>query len=338
MTRRSSGHGSILLWGLCPIAVAACGNGGTPGDAATRDTAPVSDMGAPPGRDATPGDDATARDAAPTDDAADAAPTDAAPADASPPDAGRSFSTNRMDFGLGGASRCATAHVQLCEDFESGTLDAATWSVTGTRPTIDMVHAARGSRAMHVLMHGQGASYIAETRTFPAPRNTYYGRIFLYFQSLPLPAMGYAHWTFAAGTGTVIPGEIRLSGQLQSGRNLFGVGTDSRGFTGDWTTSDNDPTGSPRPVPTGEWMCIEWMHAGEINETAFYWDGAEHPSLHTTATHHGFGSGGDASAEYILPQFNRAWVGWQEYQTSTETFELWIDEVAIDSARIGCVL
>jgi hypothetical protein len=47
---------------------------------------------------------------------------------------------------------------------------------------------------------------------------------------------------------------------------------------------------------------------------------------------------GGAQVPYVLPTFNRVWLGWQEYQTSTEPFELWIDEIAIDSHRIGCVL
>ena len=30
------------------------------------------------------------------------------------------------------------------------------------------------------------------------------------------------------------------------------------------------------------------------------------------------------------------WVGWNEYQTTTEKFEMWVDEVAVDGQRIGC--
>ena len=146
--------------------------------------------------------------------------------------------------------------------------------------------------------------------------------------------MDYAHWTFVAASGTGVSGEIRLSGQRSSGDNWFGVGTDDRTDpegTGDWTTSDHDPGGSPKPVPLHEWLCVEWMHSGRTNETRFFLDGVEHPSLHTTETVNG-GNG----KPFILPEFTNVWVGWQEYQPSTETFELWMDEIAIDSSRIGC--
>jgi hypothetical protein len=248
-------------------------------------------------------------------------------------DAGRDLSTDRGKFF--GASRCAAANVALCEDFESGALDGTTWKTAGTAPTIDTVQAARGTHAMHVHLFANGASYIKETKTFPALSGTYYARAFVYFAHLPTSAsLSYAHWTAFASTTSI--GEIRISGQFQNGKNLFGVGTDSgsnANGTGDWTTNDNDPAGAPRAVPTGEWECIEWEHDSTDSITHVWWDGVEHPSLATTATHHG----GNANP-FTIPPITAAWFGWQEYQTSTEEFELWVDEIAVDAQRIGCVI
>ncbi len=256
-------------------------------------------------------------------------------------DGGRDLGTDTTKFY--GASRCSTANVLLCDGFEAPTLDKTTWTVNGTAPVIDSIHAARGSSALHVMRTGNGPSTIKETKTFPVANNTYFGRAFVWFSELPKTDLDagdagftYAHWTFVAASGTGVSGEIRLSGQMKNSASLFGVGTDNRiddAGTGDWTTSDNDPTGNPTAVPTGKWICIEWMHAGATNETRFYWDGVEHPSLYTTSSKHG----GNANP-YILPQFTSVWLGWQEYQATTEPFEMWIDEVAIDTSRIGCVL
>ncbi|HVZ86316.1 MAG TPA: hypothetical protein VHG72_05065 [Polyangia bacterium] len=252
----------------------------------------------------------------------------------------RDLSSNRAAFF--GASRCADAHVQLCEDFESGAIDPATWTVGGVTPVVDTLQAARGSHALHIMVTGKGSSTIDETRTFPAQNDTYYGRVFVYFQSLPTPSdtFSYAHWTFVAASGTGVMGEVRVGGQMQDGVNLFGVGTDSLtdpNGTGDWTNPDQDPgsNGTPSPVPTGQWSCIEWMHDGAHNQTKFWWDGVEHPSLDTTpSTPHM----GNAGVPFTLPTFTNLWLGWYEYQATTEPFELWIDEIAIDSARIGCVI
>jgi hypothetical protein len=317
-------------WRLASIGfalAAACGtnDSGTPSDTADAESL---------GPDAGAGDVAAPGEAGEADGDA-GAPSDASDGGAPSPDAGRDLSTDRAKFF--GASRCAQAGVQLCEDFESGTLDKSTWSVTGSAPVIDGIQHARGSKALHVTLGGNGPSYIKETKTFPAPGNTYYGRAFFWFSKLPTaPGMTYAHWTVIAASGIGVPGEIRVSGQLQNGKNLFGVGTDNRndGGTGDWTTSDDDPAGNPSPVPVGTWLCLEWLHDGAANETRFYWDAIEHPSLHTTATKHG----GVQAVPFDLPQFTNVWIGWQEYQTSTEPFEVWVDEIAIDPARIGCVL
>jgi hypothetical protein len=265
---------------------------------------------------------------------------DAGPSDAGDVDGGRNLSTDPTLFL--GASRCAQAKAQLCEDFESGTLDTATWTVRGGKPVIDGVQKARGGKALHITVAGSGLSAISEKKTFPAPNNTYFGRVFVYFKSLPTPDAAakytYSHWTLLAASGTQVTGEIRVSGQMQNGSSLWGVGTDNRtdaNGTGDWTNSDKDPGGKPVPVPTGKWMCIEWMHKGDTNETRFWWDGVEHPSLYTKpSTPHG----GNPTEPYILPQFTNVWLGWQEYQATTEPFELWLDEIAIDKDRIGCVL
>jgi hypothetical protein len=252
---------------------------------------------------------------------------------------GRDLSTDRTKFL--GTSRCAQANVQLCEDFESGTLDTATWTtIGGTKPVIDGLQKARGGKALHFTFAGNGQGAIRESKTFPAPNNTYYGRAFVYFASLPTPITGftYSHWTMIAATGAQVAGEIRVGAQLQNGANLWGVGTDNRtdaNGTGDWTNSDKDPNGKPVTIPTGQWMCIEWMHKGDTNETAFWWDGVAHPSLSTKpSTPHG----GNPTEPFILPQFKNVWLGWAEYQPTTEPSELWLDEIAIDKDRIGCVL
>jgi hypothetical protein len=318
---------------------AGAGVTGTAGAAGDGESGATGTAGAA-GVDGTAGTAGAATAGAAGDAAAGSGPTDSGvDGGAIDADAGaRNLSTDRTLFF--GATRCAQANVQLCEDFESGTLDATTWTTIGAKPVIDGVQKARGGKALHLMITGNGQTAIREKKTFPEPKNTYYGRVFVYFAALPTATADftYAHWTMLAASGTGVTGEIRVSGQMQNGKSLWGVGTDNRvdaNGTGDWTNSDKDPNGKPVGVPTGQWMCIEWMHKGDTNETRFWWDGVEHPSLYTMpSTPHG----GNPTEPYILPQFTNVWLGWAEYQATTEPFELWLDEIAIDKDRIGCVL
>ncbi len=321
-----------IAMGLCT----ACGSSSSP----PQSPGP-GDSGPSVSPDATTGDDASATDdgaTAPLDAATPVNPADAgAAADASEGDGGRNFTTDRATFF--GDSRCADAGVQLCEDFESGMIKPSIWTVNGTMPVVDTMQHARGTHALHITQNGNGLSYIIEKTTFPAVNNTYYGRVFVYFKSLPFTTtdggMPYAHWTMVAGSGTGVTGEVRLSGQLVNKRNTWGVGTDNQtaSGTGDWTNGDDDPPGNPTAIPQNQWMCIEWMHKGDTSETQFWWDGTLHPSLSTTSSMHGGNNN-----PFLLPKFTQVWIGWQEYQDSTERFEMWIDEIAIDSQRIGCAL
>ena len=236
------------------------------------------------------------------------------------------YSTNRDEFF--GASRCSSAFA-LCEDFERTTLDTTRWSVQGPAPAIETARAARGMRSAHFHTTDNGLSLIHATSIFPAMNDTYWGRMFVWFDAMPTAPM-WAHWSIVGAEGSGNETEVRLGGQYDGQKNRFGVGTD-RGPTGDWTNLDEDPGDA---VPVDSWICVEWLHKGDTDETRFFWDGVEHPSLHTTATDHG----GSQSQQFLLPEFESVWVGWWLYQAGTTppAFDVWIDEVAFDGERIGC--
>ena len=249
----------------------------------------------------------------------------------------------------GGASKCTGSTFQLCEDFESGSLYTATWSLQGKAPTLDGEHVARGTHALHITDPSGQSTRLTEKKTFREPDDTYYGRIFIYFNSLPTPSatFTYSHWTIlaATGDGPGAGGEIRFGGQMQDGVNRWGTGTDnqSAGATGDWTNIDQDPApdGMPSHVPIKTWMCIEWLHAGpNTNETKIWWDGVEHTSIATTLTDHGVklarAKPTSGMGDFVLPNFTALWIGWQAYRATGTTTEMWIDEIAIDHTRIGC--
>jgi hypothetical protein len=89
------------------------------------------------------------------------------------------------------------------------------------------------------------------------------------------------------------------------------------------------------PAPEGEWACIEWRHDGSADETQFWWDAVEHPSLATTSSSHG-----GSNSAYVLPELESVWIGWWLYQANPtpSQYDVWMDEVAFDGERVGCVL
>ncbi|MET0385928.1 MAG: hypothetical protein ABW321_08210, partial [Polyangiales bacterium] len=236
-----------------------------------------------------------------------------------------------------GESRCGAADVWLCEDFESGALDSARWQAMFNLPTIDDQHAARGGKALHVSTGATTGSGIATKQIFPTPDENYWGRLFVYLTALPTTPT-WAHWTLVGAGPTsdsAIKGEVRVGGQLDTAINRFGVGTDG-GPTGDWTNLDAD---SPEPaaVPLNTWICLEWQHDGQHDETRFFKDGVEHPSLATTKqTDHG----GNSDVPFELPTIGSIWFGFWNYNqgkpVQPDHFDVWLDEIALDGARIGC--
>ena len=241
-------------------------------------------------------------------------------------------------LGLSGPTRCDNPQLLMCESFESG-IDKNTWRTKLSPPTVDDMHAARGSKALHVHTGATGGSGLETSKLFPSAQGHYYGRMFVYFDALPT-SPAWAHWTIAGANPVASSsdqGELRVGGQFDGKLERFGVGTD-HGPTGDWTNLDQDPAGAVRAVALKQWLCVEWLHDWEHDETSFYLDGVEHPSLHTTANVKHLGN---ANVKYELPELGSVWVGFWNYDQGSKAvmpaqYDTWIDEVAFDDERIGC--
>ena len=217
-------------------------------------------------------------------------------------------------FGYSGASRCATSGVLLCESFENG-IDSAVWTplttVDGT-VVVDDLHAARGSKALHVKVVNAGKkAAISETKTFPIANNVLFARMFVWFDAFTTNA----HFTMAEAPQATAGAWIRFGGQF----GKFGVGTD-HGASGDWLQPDTVP------VPTKHWTCIEFEFKGDTNEFHVWQDDVERTTLNTGATKH---------AGFVIPPMTSLWFGWQTYSNQSPG-EFWIDEIAVDSKPIGC--
>jgi hypothetical protein len=84
----------------------------------------------------------------------------------------------------------------------------------------------------------------------------------------------------------------------------------------------------------GAWHCAEWFVDGANQAYRFFYDGAEVTELRLQNGAGNYGSGDNRS--HLPMKFNSFEVGWTTYQTAPPGFTAWVDEVAIDAARIGC--
>ena len=66
----------------------------------------------------------------------------------------------------------------------------------------------------------------------------------------------------------------------------------------------------------------------------FWLDGTQVPALTVNGTGMGCINQG-LNGQWVFPKFDTLRLGWEHYQTSI-AIDMWIDDVALDTARVGC--
>jgi hypothetical protein len=236
--------------------------------------------------------------------------------------------------GTAGSNPCASAI--FCDDFEAYTAGAAPkgqWKVTTNHGTlaVDGTHAHSGKNAVHALTTGAQAyesAYmgLVGAPVFPAPQNGFFGRMMMYATQAPTDVV---HWTIIQGEGpvpahNVTNAVVRYGGQY----NLrFMANYDSSPPKSDcWHHSQTT-------IPLNKWACVEWQFDGATSTQRFWLDGQPIDDLTVV----GKGDGcinHDLMDNWYFPNFNALRLGWEHYQLGPG--ELWIDDVVVDSKRIGC--
>ncbi len=168
---------------------------------------------------------------------------------------------------------------------------------------------------------GAGGSYITETKNIPGGGKTFYGRMLFWFEQLPLQKPGSLyHWVMVAPQGGGM--NLRIGGHVErDGSNWIRFNPGGPG--GETGLSDLTAV-----MEAKRWYCLEWYFDTPNNEARFWFDGQERPVLHwkdSVAGWH-FPPGGITSIGF----------GFEEYQGAPSPFELFIDEIALGTQRIGC--
>jgi hypothetical protein len=232
---------------------------------------------------------------------------------------------------LGGASRCVPGKYLVCESFE-GTAKGAIptgWTRQGDAAlaAADDAQAARGAHALKLGAVANGPRRIVfPATTFGA---AHWGRIFYKVQTPAPKGTVYVHSTMVALVGKNPQGmgdeEVRVVDTVEdpSGRHQFIYNVQPNGAEfgkgSDYLYRYDDA-----------WHCAEWHIDAADQSYHFYFDDKE---VTQVAKMNGAGV---LVGTGIPAAFSSIEVGWYNYQAVTPGFVAWIDEVAVDTKRIGC--
>jgi hypothetical protein len=243
----------------------------------------------------------------------------------------------------------------FCEDFESDTVgmppNPAIWHQDGTPTIVDAIKPHAGAHALHVLPHtgalctdGQpctAARFARLTDAFPqALHKTHYGRLFFYINQSPTD-LQYYHWmvmevnastSYSGGLALRQGGEMPQGGPLTAGvaKNYMLTHIDTHHQTDNPFEIEKGRETTQTPLMNKTWYCLEWF-IDAPNQKARYWlDGSPRDGLNWDGPPAG-------QPQFTLPsEFKSLAVGMRVFQVSTQNFELFVDDVALDSKQIGC--
>lgn len=242
-------------------------------------------------------------------------PGDGGGAEAGAPEGGAPSIGGAATGGSGGEAPPACTAL-LCEDFESGVeLDARKWTTSvGYHPdngvAIQSDNVAHGSFAAraHLSETQGGFAILREAVTFPELADSLWGRAY-FFTTLPAET---GHTGF-------------FSAYVDEDR-VFEVGAGN----GTWqltyypSPGSENPAGYPGEVPVGEWVCFEW-----------HFDRVGSPRIEIFID-------GESVAVYennegeVAP-LTSVGLGMDNHSATVGSNDVYLDDIAIDAERVGCL-
>jgi hypothetical protein len=145
---------------------------------------------------------------------------------------------------------------------------------------------------------------------------------------------GNSHWSFMyAGADPYSGQQLRFDGWNPdaSGKIPFFVGP-ANGQSGEWGMN------SQNPPPMKQWLCLETMVDSQNNEVRVWYNDIEQTEMHITSQTPPTQSGGKPLSldptRFWMIGYNDFWV--DDAHPEQHQADLYVDEIAMDTARIGC--
>jgi hypothetical protein len=93
---------------------------------------------------------------------------------------------------------------------------------------------------------------------------------------------------------------------------------------------------SASAFPSQKWVCVEWQFDGTKNEMHLWFDGTLLSDVDVVGMGTRCVNNADLGKPWAAPAFSFLSLGWQQYQGSNGPLELWMDDVAVGTQRVGC--
>jgi hypothetical protein len=250
------------------------------------------------------------------------------------------------DGGAGdGAAPGGACQALFCESFENvpagSPPDPAIWTRTpdatkdpAKSVVVDTTNGALGTtKALHIPSEVNGFYYIREKKSIAAMGTKFYGRVWFRIDRRPIEKPnGLFHWTlfsadelddFQAGK------LLRFGGHVEAANTIWlRFNFQTHGNPGETGINDMNYT-----LDLKKWYCVEWYYSLPDQEARFWMNGVEDPLLHwckncpmPTAT-----------PGYTFPaSISQMSFGWAISHGLQTDWEVWVDEIAMDTKKIGC--
>jgi hypothetical protein len=240
---------------------------------------------------------------------ADAAHADAGAADAATP-------------------KCSAA---FCEDFESGSLNTTTWTrketSNGNSVQIQSTKKAHGQYAAQFHAKGGTSLSMILLENLPdALQKHYFGRLYYYASDFPTESGGHTAYITSSNTLKNFPDSdhhLEVSSYSSDSGPIWQMTY--------WTGDGPEYIGSGGQIPKASWFCLEWEFNDAPDEIGVWVDGdatKKGASFRNINNH----------ASNLLGKMTTLGVGFRTWHPmGAPDIDVYIDDIALDSKRVGCI-
>ena len=228
----------------------------------------------------------------------------------------------------------------VCEDFESGAIDAQKWQTltSGGTAAVQTQQVAHGTYALHLHGLGSGSDDWAMlvVKNVPAglKGTTTFGRMNVYWGAEAAVSL-HSQFPFAGSNGTgstTGPAPFPKLRYLEVGSYFGGwqLGMDLLDVS-DSVERVSHPSGK---WPTNKWFCMEWEFEDQPDRVTLWVNGTEVGTLDAANA----GSNGSLyqnKSSGIIGSFDTFGIGFHDWHPA-KAFDVYYDDVVLDAKRIGC--